>query len=58
MTIAENLIKDLVFNVKTLDEKELEMEEVKIKMPFGHIAGKFWGPKVSRDSKFAKKKIK
>ena len=47
MTIAEKIIKDFVLNVKTIDEHKLEMEEVRINMPFGYIAGKFWGPKVS-----------
>lgn len=46
MTIAEKKLKDLVLNVKTIDEQELQMEEVRIKVPFGHVAGKFWGPKV------------
>jgi hypothetical protein len=35
------------FDVKkqTEIEKRFKVEEVKIKLPWGHVAGKWWGPK-------------
>lgn len=47
MTGSEKYYGDLDINAPTADEVEFEVEEVKIKMPFGHVAGRFWGPKVS-----------
>ena len=47
MTKTEQFFGDLDINAPTADEEELEMEEVKIRMPFGVISGKFWGPKVT-----------
>ena len=45
-TNTQQFFGDLGINALTADEEELEMEEVKIRMPFGVISGKFWGPKV------------
>lgn len=46
MTNNEQFFGDLDINAPTADEVEFEVEEVKIRMPFGVISGKFWGPKV------------
>ena len=47
VSVAKNKIRHGEFDIKapTADELEFEMEEVKIRLPFGVIAGKFWGPK-------------
>ena len=47
MMKAGNLLNDLNLDVLTEYERELEMEEVMIKLPQGILAAKFWGPKVS-----------
>ena len=47
MMKAGNILSDLNLDVLTEDEKDLEMEEVKIKVPQGIIAAKFWGPRVN-----------
>lgn len=46
MTKSSNSLSDLHLNVLTDDEIEWEVEEVRIKVPQGIIAAKFWGPKV------------
>ena len=46
-TNTKQFFEDLGINALTADEEELEMVEVKIRMPFGVISGKFWGPKVT-----------
>ena len=52
MTNTQQFFGDLDINAPTADEVEFEVEEVRIKMPFGHVAGRFWGPKVTNFTRF------